>query len=170
MRRIRKAKYTPFEAYSILCHQIENKHTEYFSYFGFPQPRFAIIRGKYFFPTRQENKLSCTYAGWEFNQNTGKYRRVYNPYVRLYFDCYNFSRQYELLKNMTRLISLRESIHKEKRNNPLPEEKEIEEVYDFFMRYINKIDVLEKEKDEIWRKEEQERLSELKRTHAAPSE
>lgn len=136
MSIIKNAEYTPFEAYTFLCNKIETEHSEYFYYLGFPYPRFSIINGLYFFPVRQYDKLSCVYAGWEFNQSTGMYRFIYKPYMRLYIDCYTNSREYVITKETKRLISLEEWI----KNDNLPERDLIKDVLSTYLEYVDKME------------------------------
>jgi len=137
MRYVKEGKYSPYEAYVFLCKQIESKHPDYFDYGWFPYPRFSIIKGKYFFPVRQDNMLACTYSGWEFNQHTGEYRPIHKSYVRLYIDCYNNSREYIITKDMSRFITLEENIRDGKN---MDSRSDIKEVMDFYLDFIHKID------------------------------
>ncbi len=74
---------------------------------GLPRTRFCIIHGKYFFYTSATlvGKLTLDYFGWEFNQYTGKYRRIASPYVRLFFSCDTRYSEYEIADNHIGFIS-----------------------------------------------------------------
>lgn len=71
-----------------------------------PIPRFAIIDGKYFFYTRNtDEKVYCLYIGWEFDQNTGEYKFIYQPYKRLFFMCTSGKNQFVITENPSEIYN-----------------------------------------------------------------
>lgn len=96
---IAKANYTPEQAYVHLCNELM-KNPKNLRFRTIPIPRFAIIDGKYFFYTRNtEEKVWSSYEGWEFDQNTGAYKYIYQPYKRLFFMCTSGKNQFVITEN-----------------------------------------------------------------------
>ena len=102
---IANANYTPEQAYVYMCNELM-KNPKKLGLRTIPIPRFAIIDGKYFFYTRNtDEKVYCLYIGWEFDQNTGEYKFIYQPLKRLFFMCTCGNNQFVITENPSEIYN-----------------------------------------------------------------
>lgn len=84
MEEIKTFKYSPMEAYRIMCSEIETKYTEWLNAQTIPLPAFCMVGERYYFLMRCALRKEGDYGrGWEFDPITGDYHPEYT-YRSLY--------------------------------------------------------------------------------------